>query len=369
MKIKKITALILCFAVLTGCSAGKDTADTMGNSKTIKIAVLKNSREQQAYFEKGIERAYKDVLEEYKDSGFDIQCEFYDNSGTYEEVERLTKELTKDKQLTAIVGSDNPEFSESQLYVTQKKGKILISPGRMYDDRLTANDDLCFYMSYRTEDIGELLMKIAETMPDVNLAVCTANDKITRQETQGFRNADFARVMDYVNTDELNVYFDRIILRWKNLGINGVVMMPHSNDGFELLYRLKREMPDLCVITDSDMDNQREYNEHSEMYNNFYIADIFSVDKSNAEYVEYTEKTGPFEDTWETHGYNSFRMIVDTAVKNNTANPRKIAEIIHTSGYKGKGETFNFEKNGTLIPESFEYYDGGNSEVKFIPAK
>lgn len=369
MKIKKITSILLCLAVLTGCSADGDTVDTTGTGKTIKIAVLKNSCSQQVFFEKGVERAYKDVLEEYKDSGFDIQCDFYDKTNTYESVDKLTKELVKDKQLTAIIGSDNPEIARSQLYAAQKKGKILISPGRMYDDEMTVNNDLGFYMSYIAQDIGDLMIKISGTLPDVKWAVCTANDKISRQETQGFRSTDPAIVMDYVNTDELNVYFDRIILRWKNLGIKGVVMAPRSDEGVELIYRLKKEIPDLYVITDSDMDNQHEYIEHKELYNNFYIADIFSVDKSEAEYVEYTEKTGKFEDTWETHGYNSFRMIVDTAVQNDTSNPTRIAKILHTSGYKGKGETFNFEKNGTLIPEHFRYVDMGNSETKFLPAE
>ncbi|MBQ6554623.1 MAG: amino acid ABC transporter substrate-binding protein [Firmicutes bacterium] len=369
MKIRKLTAAMLCLVVLSGCSSGSDETSIIETGKTIKIAVFRNSRSQQVYFEKGVERAYKDVLEEYKDSGFDIQCDFYDNSESYENVDKLTKELVQDKQLTAIIGSDKPETAKDQLYITQKRGKILISPGRMYDDELTADNDMSFYMSCGTKEMGELMKKISEKFPNVNWAVCTANDKISRYETQVFRAADTSNVVDYVSVEDLSVYFDRITERWESLNVRGVVISPRSNEGFELVYKLKTKMPDLCIISDTDMDNQQEYEEHKEMYNNFYIADSFSVDKSEAAYIEYTEKNGKFEDTWETHGYNTLRMIVDTAVQNDTTSPVKIASLIHTSGYKGKGEDFKFEKNGVLIPESFRYIDMGKLEEGELPVK
>ena len=362
-------AAVLCFAVLTGCSGSTNTVDIAGLDKTIKIAVLKNSGSQQSYFEKGIERAYNDVIEEYKDSSFKIECEFYDNNETYETVDAITEELAADRHLTAIIGSDAAAISENQLYITEKNGKILINPGQMNTEKLPSENEMFFYMSYTGFDTGELMKKISKTLPDMNWAVCAASDSISRDEMTVFITADSTNVVDYCSIEELSVYFDRVVERWKNLDVQGVILLPNYDEGFELLYRLKEKMPDIYVITDSDMDSQKEYNEHKQFFNNLYIADNFAVDKSDDAYTTYTEENGKFEDTWETHGYNTFRMIVDTAVQNDTASSVKIAGIIRAEGYKGKGENFIFSKNGVLIPKEYTYIEMGSLKEYKLPAK
>ncbi len=374
MRCRIYITVMLCFFILVSCSNSSNNNNNNNNNisitkKTIKIAVIKNSDFQQKYFLKGIMRAYEDVLEEYKDSEFNIICDFYDNNETYEDVNSITNKIVTDNDLTAIICSDSPEISKKQLNITQKNEKILVNSGWMYDSDLSTDDDLFFYMSYSSYDIGRLIKKISTTLPAMNWAVCSSQDKITHAEMSMFKTLDNTNVVDYCNINELDVYFNRVIDRWNSLNVNGVVFLPFSKNDFELYYRLKNEMPNIYVITDSDMDNQTEYNEHKELYKNFYIANNFTVDKSEDEYIKYTTNNGEFEDTWETHGYNTFRMIVDTAVKNGTNNPIRIAEIIRKSGYKGKGEEFKFDENGILIPEKFQYVELGEYNISIIPVQ
>ncbi len=371
MRCRIYITVMLCFFILVGCSnsSNNNNNNISITKKTIKIAVIKNSDFQQKYFLKGIMRAYEDVLEEYKDSEFNIICDFYDNNETYEDVNSITNKIVTDNDLTAIICSDSPEISKKQLNITQKNEKILVNSGWMYDSDLSTDDDLFFYMSYSSYDIGRLIKKISTTLPAMNWAVCSSQDKITHAEMSMFKTLDNTNVVDYCNINELDVYFNRVIDRWNSLNVNGVVFLPFSKNDFELYYRLKNEMPNIYVITDSDMDNQTEYSEHKELYKNFYIANNFTVDKSEDEYIKYTTNNGEFEDTWETHGYNTFRMIVDTAVKNSTNNPIRIAEIIRKSGYKGKGEEFKFDENGILIPEKFQYAELGEYNISIIPVQ
>ena len=355
---KKLISLLMCLAFVTGCASANKADTALNTDKTIEVAVFKNKGTQQEYFEKGIEEAYNDVLEEYKNSGYKIICEFYDNNGTYENVAEITERLVKDPSLTAIIGSDTADIFENQAALAQKNKKILIGSGWVEDDMMTSENYMVFSMINSNDDIAAALTRVTEELPDMNWAVCASNDNIATIEAQYFRKKEMSNVLDYCDVDDLGVYFDRIKERWQSLDIKGVVLLPYNDEGFGLLYNLKAKMPDLYVVSDFDLDSQSEYRANKEKYKNVYIADGFAVDKKSEKYIQ----KGGFEDTWMTHGYNTFRMIVDTAVANNTSNPEKIAEIIHSKGYEGIGESFKFAKNGLLVPERYNYIDLGTLE-------
>jgi ABC-type branched-subunit amino acid transport system substrate-binding protein len=71
-------------------------------------------------------------------------------------------------------------------------------------------------------------------------------------------------------------------------------------------------------------------------------------------------------DTWASHGYNSFRMIVDTAVRIGSTDSGEIAAALRADGFRGIGTEYAFLENGKLLPDIFtiiQYNDGYWTEV------
>lgn len=342
-----IYGVIVSLLLLSGCELTEE-------SKKINIAVTGSPSFYSKFYEKGIKKAYADVCKDYKDSGFEINLNFYDDNGNYETAEKITARLVNDSSITAIIASSSAEICENQVYQTNKEGKILICPHWMYDSTLDEESyNKVFYLNYSNEDIGALMKSIAQRSPAKKWAVCYFDDEISREETKSFNSGNSLNIVDIVKINGIKHDFNKIIDRWKLLGIEGVILIPYENEGFELLYRLKEEMPKLYVISDSSLDNDNELQANREKFENVYLVDSFFVSDEKSKIFDDDESL----DTWEIHGYNTFRMVVDTAIKNNTDDPVKIAEILHKFGYKGELESYKFNEDGNLDFEKFSYIE------------
>ena len=368
MSVKKIISLLLCAAALTGCAGlnGKNAVRT--NDKTIKVAVFQNSGEKQENFEKGIELAYEDVLQEYKDSGYKIECDFYDNLETYEDVQRITDTLVADPSVTAIIGSDTDSICENQAVKAQNNGKLFICPMWVNDEAMLPSQDMVFSMLYSNYDMSRALKKTVDDMPDMRWAVCVSNDGICSNEAQSFRMQDAQNVVDYCDMNDLRLYFDRITDRWRNLGVGGVVFLPYSERYFDLFRKLKTYMPELYFVCDFDMDMPQMYEGNEAAYKNVYLVDGFYVD-GDADDIKRLYEESHVIDTWTVHGYNTLRMIVDTAVRNGTNDPKRIASILHDTGYDGAGQTFKFDSSGLIEPVKFSYSAIDSLEAVLMDAR
>ncbi|MDO4299794.1 MAG: ABC transporter substrate-binding protein [Clostridia bacterium] len=326
----------------------------------INIAVTGSPSVYSEYYEKGIKRAYADVCEEYKDSGFEINVNFYDDNDSYEEAEKITAGLVNDDSVTAIIGSSSEEICKNQVYQTNKTGKILISPHLPYDSILTdGNYDKVFSLNYSSEDIGIIMESIAKDSPATRWTMCYSDDEVSRTEIKEFKGGSGISVVDFVKENVLLSDFDKTVERWKLLGVEGVVLIPYDNEGFELLYRLKKEMPELYIIGDAELDDQNEYFENINYFVRVYMVNNFFTEDGESEVFAEDESL----DTWEIHGYNTIKMIVDTAIENDTNNPAVIAEILHKNGYDGELESYKFDEKGALISEKFSYLEFMGEDV------
>ncbi len=344
-----IIVLLLC-----GCTKNTD-------KKTINIAVTGSPGVYSEYYEKGIKKAYEDVCEEYKDSGFEINMNIYDDKDDYETAEKITAKLVNDSSTTAIIASSSAEICENQVYQTDKTDKILICPHWMYESTLEdGNYNKVFSLNYSSKNIGTIMENIAQGSPAKKWAVCYSDDKISKAEIKGFNNVDNdIYIVDYVKINALISDFNKTVDRWKLLGIEGVILIPYENEGFDLLYRLKTEMPELYIISDSSLDDDNELQANRKYFDNIYIVDSFFVTSEESEIFANEE----YLDTWEIHGYNALRMTVDTAVENDTDDPIKIAEILHKNGYMGELENYKFNEKGTLNSEKFSYIEIKKDDV------
>jgi ABC-type branched-subunit amino acid transport system substrate-binding protein len=342
MRIKYIAFLLLL--VLCGCTSNDD-------KKTISIAVTGSPSSYSRYYEQGVKRAYEALKKEYPD--YNIVCEFYDDKDDYATAEQITSKLVNDDSVTAILASPSPEICANQAYQADKNGKLLVCPHWIYDDTLTDNSySNVFAINYSSEYIGNAMGFAAGEAKEKRWALCYADDEISKAELRGFGNMvnEEVDVVDSVKINVLESEFNKTIERWRLLGVEGVVFLPYSSD-FELLYKLKGEIPSLAVISDASMDDEQELENNKEYFNNVYVIDSFYVSGDESELFP----SNGTVDTWEVHGYNALRMIVDTAVKNDTTKPAEIAAALHNDGYQGELESYSFNSNGSLISSAFSY--------------
>lgn len=353
--VKKYKIFVFMFVFLL-CACNEN-----GNKKTINIGVTGSPDAYSRYYEKGIKRAYEDVCEEYSDRGFEINVNFYNDNDDYETAEKITAGLVNDDKITAIIASASAEICENQVYQTDKAGKILICPHWMYDSILEEdNYSKVFSLNYSSEDMGAVMKNIAQGSPAKKWAVCYSDDKISRAEIKGFDNADNdINIVDSVKINTFMSDFNQAVDRWKLLGVEGVVLIPYEDEGFDLLYRLKAEMPELYIISDSSLDDDNELQANRKYFDKVYIVDSFFVTSEESEIFADEE----YLDTWEIHGYNALRMTVDTAIENDTDDPIKIAENLHKNGYTGELESYKFNEKGILYSEKFSYIEIKKDDV------
>lgn len=348
-----IYGIVLSIFMLSGCNNTEE-------SKKINIAVTGSPRVYSEYYEKGIKKAYADVCKEYNDKGFDIKCNFYDDNDNYKTAEKITAKLVNDSNVTAVIASSSADICENQVYQTNKAGKILVCPHWMYDSTLEmGNYNKVFSINYSNKNIGTIMKIIIEQLSGYKWAVCYSGDKISRAEIKCLNESNNVNIVDYVKINYLMSDFNDTVKRWKLMDIKGVVLIPYDNEGFDLLYKLKQEMPEIYVVSDSDLDDDNELKANRKNFENVFLVDSFYVENGKSKAFADEE----YIDTLEIHGYNAFRMVVDTAVKNNTDNPEKIAEILHKEGYKGELESYKFNEKGALEPEKFSYIMIGKDDV------
>ncbi|MBR1442911.1 MAG: amino acid ABC transporter substrate-binding protein [Firmicutes bacterium] len=356
----KIICLFSAFTVLvslTGCENQK---------KIIYIAIAGSRDDFTKSYDEGIKMAYEDVCRQYKDSNFEIIGEFYDDKGNYELSDRIMSRISKNEEVTAILASSEPDICENQIYQSDRSDKILVCPFGTYDRSInTAAYDKVFLTSFSNKEIGGVMVKIAGYKPDVkNWVICCGNSISCKEEIEYIKNNSNLNVVDIVEIDDVSYNLDTVVHNWQMLNVDGAFIIPDGNNNFEFLYNLKRKMPDLCVIADSKLDNDSELGKNGKYFDNFSIVASFYTDLDEMTPNDWKR----WNDSWSIHGYNSFRMIVDTAVEIDSNDPEKIAEHLHKNGYFGKFESYSFNNNGSLVSKEFPYadffYDAAENDVK-----
>lgn len=341
----KRIGFLACAILLVMCGCKNEE-----EAKTVRIAVTGSPSSYSAFFEDGVKRAYEEVCEEYKDSGYEIICDFYDDKDNFETGEKITADLAKQEDLTAVISSVSPDITADQAYQLNNAGKVLVCPHWLYDNTLRENNyNMVFSTNISNEQVGCVIRTVAKSLPAKRWVVCASKDRISMEEANAFFNNKEMKVYDFCAPNILDTQFDRVTERWQALGVDGVILIPYDeSDGFPLLFRLKDKMPDIYVVSDNVLDNQEIFHSNEEYFENVYFACSY--------FSQNLLERGLFADTMEAHGYLAFRMIVDTAVKNGTADPKKIAEILHKEGYDGIYEQYVFNPNGSVKPDKAHYY-------------
>lgn len=355
--------IIICMSILSGCTG---TAD-----KTVKIAIMGNSEKFYPGYKEGIERAVEDLNNDYSDSGYNVKCEFYSDNGSYEQGAAIVDSLSEDKSVTAVIGADDMEINKTAAHVFNEEGKVFVVPYFLYDSVYSNNHyDTVFSMCNSGRNVGRTLRRAAAQTTEKRWAVCSADGEFERSEMNGFLQYSVNDDINVVDCTDISVaenQFDETYKKWEILGIEGIVIFPGDNDGFNILKKIKSRNPYIVCAGDTSFDDSTLLIGDSELkkaMTGFIMAEEYSLRDGNNEETSrlselinnYMAKTGKEFDTWYIQGYNVVRMVADTAIENKTCDSIKIAQLLHENGYKGLYQSLEFTEDGFLKTDIYKYH-------------
>lgn len=360
---------LLCMFILLIVSLSCVSCARVEN-KTVKIAVMGNKQDFYPDYEEGILQAVEDMNNEYADTGYTVECEFYDPEGGTREALSTIKNLARDESVTAVIASRDIEAFKSAAYTLNQAQKIYISPYRLYDSVFEDNKyNTVFSISYSTETVGEILRRAAPITGAKRWIILSDGNEYITAAIKGFlKNIpnDGIEIIDINNIPAVEEFFDHKLETWDLLGVQGVVILSDKRR-FDFVKRIREARPDMKIMGNETLDDSEFIAGDPELmkFMNgvvFNVGVIFETNPSDIqleEYEEYrkrfSEKHGRKNDTWYVQAYNMIRMIGDTAVKNNTTDSVKIAQLLHQNGYSGIRQNFSFSDNGTLANTDYQF--------------
>lgn len=315
-------------------------------------------------------KAESDLNKEYADSGYRVKCEFYDDVKSYEEGSAIIDSMASDKNITAVIGSVDMDINKTAAYVLNNNKKLFVVPFFLYDDVFEDNNySMVFSLCNSAQTVGKILKLATAKTPAKRWAVCAADGNFEQAEMKSFLQCDAGdsiQIADCVSISALESKFGDIYDRWETLGVEGVVMFPEADEGFDILKKLKKRNPALICGGDTAFDDSTLTQNDKELMdamNGFILVGEFMTNYDDEEETElfqkmkdeYLENTGEQTDLWYIQGYNAVRVIADTAIKNKTTDPERIAEILHSDGYDGLIEDFTFNEKGEQKTQRYTY--------------
>ncbi len=347
MKRRVLCFILLCLLLLAGCSK-QHTRDN-----TLHIAVMVSQKQEAEQYLKGIELAASEAKQKYQD--YNITYSVYEDFDDYETGAGIVDTIASDPAVTAVLATDNMDISKLAAHAFESAGKLMIAPYAIYDDELTSHThQLIFSTCFSAAQTGETARVAATQTGAKRWAVCYADEAFSRQEARNFtaQKADGIIIADTVKENVLLHDFSTVTKRWQQLGVEGVALFAYDKEGLDLFMSLKAFQPSWKFIGDYVMDDA-EYMEASPermaAFEGFSLVSQFYVEWED-EQIETLMNLLPEDeeliDTWLVHGYNNFKMIVDTAVRNETNRPEVIAEALRREKYDGILQTFSFDKTG-----------------------
>ena len=122
---KKLFFFFLLAAILflpAGCGRTGDA-----QTEHIKIAVIGEEAGLYPGYQDGTAAAAEDLNSGSADSGFEIEYEFYDYDGSYEEGAAIIDMLAADQSVTAVIGPVDMDLNKTAAYIFNEAGKVFIS--------------------------------------------------------------------------------------------------------------------------------------------------------------------------------------------------------------------------------------------------
>jgi branched-chain amino acid transport system substrate-binding protein len=342
-------------ALLSACDKSADTAEAV--PITIAITGSKEVYDYDASFFNGIRMAIDDCNQEYKDQGIIAKTVFYDDEYDYEKGLLISKKIADDPKITAVFGSHSFAILDAAAPIFEESGKILIAVNGMMDKSITDKKyKMIFRNTFGEEDMGASLASYAQKQGIDRIAICHSDTEFENYLAAAFCKEGLSsgiKILDITSQLGSEKDFEKLINRWKAINVKGVVVTRDAiKDAFSIASYIRSNAKEMVIYGDFSFDASDMLEEYSEVAEKIVIPTLVPIKKTKHldDFELRYEKIYKEKPTWwAAHGYDSVRLIVDTAARSGTNDSKIIAEQIHAStGYEGLTGTILFDENGVL---------------------
>lgn len=348
------------FLSAAGCAPA---ARRDGEEQVIKIAVMDSSSVFTAddSYENGIVMAIEDLNTLYGGQGYTISYEFYDDGGAFRQGMEALNRIVSDPEVTAVVGTSSLNLLDVSADVLDKAGKLLVTYYSSSDQLFEQGYTHVFRNCYGEMDLGSAIAGFAVRRPDMRRVAIYHSDTdyergMVRAFLRGVRDTG-VEIVDVVTTTPLDSELDTALLRWRDLGVDTVLVSQYdSEDSFEILRRVRALDPEINILGDFSFDYTDDLLENAGVSDGIYITGPVPLEDSREldSFVErYRRRYGQEPTQWAVQLYDSIRIVADTAARVGSTDSDAIARALREeAGYAGVGGTLRFDEKGRLVGRS-----------------
>ena len=362
------------FLSAAGCAPA---AESGGEDRVIKIAVMDSTSVFTAddSYENGIVMAIEDLNTLYGGQGYEISYEFYDDGGTFRQGMEALDRIVSDPEITAVVGTSSLNLLDVSADVLDKAGKLLVtyysSSDRLFEQGYTH----VFRNCYGEMDLGGAIAEFAAGRRDMRrVAVYRSDTDYERGMVRAFLRGvedTGVEIVDVVTTTPLDSELDAAILRWRDLGVDTVLVSQYdSEDSFEILRRVRALNPEINILGDFSFDYTDDLLANAGVSDGIYITGPVPLEDGREldSFVErYRSRYGQEPTQWAVQLYDSIRMVVDTAVRVGSTDADTVAQALREEkGYTGVGGTLCFDAKGRLVGRTPRIMVSGDGKFSYL---
>lgn len=355
-EMKKLIAVLLALILVSGMTGCQNVSTD--NNKTIYIPVLGDAEwlHDDGAFYSGVQLAVEDCAKEYSSLGYNIKTSIIDDKASYDDGVAMAVKLGDDPQVTAVLNVQNFDVSKTTADILSSRNKVVLLPYGAYDELCTKSYKNVFCNIPSFADIGKAMALYAVKMGYRRIAVyhngTSSQEELITAFELNLKNTK-SKIIDYVPDISSQSNFDNIYKRWEALSFDSVIIAQYGLErAYEVLGLIRGRDSKIPIIGEPIFNRANYLSTHKKDAENIVVPStliINSGDKLNKFMKHYKEKYGKEADIWSVQGYDSVRLIVDTAVKNGTVSSEKIAKALHgEKGYEGIQGKISFDSGGAL---------------------
>jgi len=353
---RKFIAVLIIFVFTLGITGCRSVMED--NKKTIYIPVLGDASwlRNDGSFYNGVQLAVQDCVKEYSSLGYDVKTSIIDDKDSYDDGVADAIRLGNDSKVTAVLNVQNFDVSKTTIDILSSKNKIVLLPYGCYDELCTKGYKNVFCNVPSSADLGKAMALYAARMGYSRIAVyhngTSAQENIATAFELNLKSTK-SKIIDYVPNIASQNDFDSIYDRWNALSCDAVVITQYGLErAYQVLEMIRQKNSKIPIIGEPIFDRANYLSTYKKDAENIVIPSTLIIQPGNKlnEFLDhYRQKYGKEADIWSIQGYDSIRLIVDTAVKNKIVNNEEIAKIMHDEkGYVGVQGTIKFDAGGAL---------------------
>ncbi len=359
MKVAK--AFIISMSVFSILALSACVNPDKEGGHVINMAILADEAwlNEDGEFINGVRLAEEDLNAEYSGKGYKIGINVIDDKAVYETGVEMATIVAEDPGVTAVFNLQNFDVSKTTSDILTASGKIVFFPYGAYDSLFKGDDPNVFCGVPSFADLGGAMAQYAVEKGFKRVAVYHNGKQSQEELVTAFELALIntgVKIIDYVPSIASSSEFNSIYMRWQALGADCVVISQYGLErAFEVLKLLRVKDATIPVIGEPIFNRANALAVHRDIAEGMAAPSTLMIESSSrldGFNAKYRAKYGKEADIWAVQGYDMARLVVDTAIKHDTADPAVIAAALHEmESYQGVGRQISFNAGGSMVTD------------------